>query len=386
MRNIIFKDFKNFGNRVEITTEIQKDGHKKESVLFFEFFKELDVPMEIIVLVLIRMFKFWDKIEVRQTVPINVAEIGKNFISSRTLLSFDKVDEKLKNIRYCKGDNLILCFTGGFDSLALSLTLPVNERKLVSVDFDGLWSKRERQWFNKFNTMVVKTNILKEVGYSEITFQACPSLLYANELNSSYFTLGNIIEMDDAKNIGKRYKRNFVFPGLRELYFTYGLSEVSTLKIIAKTHPELIIGSFESLADNWTEKYLRKYLLVKSLEITDGIKIDLPVDDKNLNFGMVRFGDRYPSSFLYIYFHKFCGADFASLYCKDAPEHILDFIKNHKLQFFNRVACNIFETMPRYFRNHFLWSLSNLDILPFNENDTKELTTMTRLIVQEKRS
>ena len=382
MRTISFNEIKQEGNKTYILAKINRDGKLgKDCVLSIEFFKELDVEVEVIVICLIRMFKFWDEINVNINISSSIAKIAEKIISkTKCKLKFMKVIESDKRIQFCRGSNIILCFTGGFDSLALSLLLPINKTKLVSVDFEGLWSKREREWFNKFNTRVVKTNILKEVGYSEITFQACPSVLYANELNASYLTLGNILEMDNAQNIGKRFANSYIVPGLRELYFTYGLTEVATLKIIAKSHPELILGAFESLADNWTEKYLRKYLLVKSLEITDGISIDLPFNLNKNKFKSIKFGERYPSSLLYCYFYKFCGEDFASLYCQDVPENIKDFIKSHKLTFFNRVATNIFESMPIDFRSPFVARLSDLEIVPYLEDDWKELLSLTKLI------
>lgn len=88
----------------------------------------------------------------------------------------------------------VLNFSGGVDSLAAHRLLG-NKVKKISIDFGGRFS-REANWFQKWDTFTVKTN-LRDKPFSEHVdwrFMAAAALLHSDYLNISGIYWGTVLE------------------------------------------------------------------------------------------------------------------------------------------------------------------------------------------------
>ena len=128
----------------------------------------------------------------------------------------------------------MLSFSGGFDSLAALALLPPDETTLVSIDFGG-WFDRERLFFEKFHTNIVKTNF-RQLGYADAhyTFMGVSALLFQNTLKSQYHIFGTILEasvnhfLKEPNSLTTLVTPPISITGLKDIWLTNGLTEVGT--------------------------------------------------------------------------------------------------------------------------------------------------------------
>ena len=172
-------------------------------------------------------------------------------------------------------NKVILNFSGGFDSLASLYLLPENHQ-LVSLDFGGRFA-RERQFFKKFDPLVIETNVTETpLRKNSWSFLGLGSILAADSLNAAYCSFGAILESTRLQR-NTPYERNSTFPpfaaaGLRNAPVAQGLSEVGTVRVLEHFAPELIAESFSSLAGPREEKQVRKWALVEAFRTFEGLE------------------------------------------------------------------------------------------------------------------
>lgn len=161
------------------------------------------------------------------------------------------------------GTGTVLNFSGGFDSLA-ALALYGRDLPLVSMDF-GAKFKREREFFELFDTAIVATNARQfEKSW---TFMGIGAILLADYFQAGYISFGSILEASPWGMVSHTGPRNgnpiFSVASLEETNPLVGLTEFGTTMLAARAFPEVIDQSLISLADRHTEKYLRKHLLLQ---------------------------------------------------------------------------------------------------------------------------
>ena len=182
---------------------------------------------------------------------------------------------------YAPGRETLLNFSGGFDSLAAAALLKGHSR-LVSIDF-GARFEREKRFFERFDSAVVATNVR---GLEKSwTFMGAPSILLADYFSAGYISFGSILEASPWNFVARRGVRRshpvFEAIGLIETNPLVGLTEFSSARLALSSQPDLVVDSLVSLADQHTEKYLRKSLLLSAAADKEGIH-ELPVSYTHL--------------------------------------------------------------------------------------------------------
>src|SRR5699024_6191564 len=178
--------------------------------------------------------------------------------------------------------NEVLNFSGGFDSLAALAFLPENS-SLVSMDF-GSYFSREMQIIKKFNSHIVKTNILEtDFRKNSWLYMVIDSILYKDYLNTDYNVFGSV--MLSAVLSDSRFIKNATTPliiegaGMQSIPYTLGLTEIGALRVAAHYFPEHLDESLISLASEGSEKRYRKqlYLEIENERYNSNIEITKPV-------------------------------------------------------------------------------------------------------------
>ena len=244
---------------------------------------------------------------------------------------------------YEKKHSIIINFSGGLDSLALINILNKTKTHIISIDFGGSFA-REYNFFRTFNPIIVKTNIRESKFFKKLEskswqFMGLGTVLYAEKLQSAYYTFGTILEADRNFNCNVTPSSlPFSALGLGYISATNGLTEVATTKIACNYHPDLIKDSLQSLSNVGTVKRFRKDLLASIF--TNNIHIN-----KVSNF---QFGKDYVFDFLLFYFIKIFGFYFISNMIKGIPEDIQTISSTFKLNFYERMNPKTLITFNNY--------------------------------------
>lgn len=309
--------------------------------------------------------KQYDEIYIDLDINLNILE---------TIREFNNCNVNCKNIINTfnvpkKKNKVIINFSGGLDSLSLINLFKHSNTSIISLDFGGKFT-RESIFFKDFNPIILKTNLRESEFFKKLEskswqFMGIGTILYAEKLESKYYSFGTILEAD--RNFNCHVSPDvlpFSALGLKYVSAINGLTEVSTTKIACYYHRNLIHNSLQSLADPGTVKRLRKDLLA-SIFIND-----ITINKIN-NF---KFGRDYTFDFLLFYFIKFFGYEFMKGIINEIPEQIHAISSTFKLTFYERVNPKAFITFDNYtFYNNYLRKLFEAGITLYDENDYYEL-------------
>lgn len=287
--------------------------------------------------------------------------------------------------RVSAGVGSTLSFSGGFDSLA-ALSLMPDETRLVSLDFGGRFS-RERDYFETFDTHIVKTNLV-ETGLHKASwsFMGIAAILTAATTHSRYITFGGIIEAG-AKNLGAdpAAALNKAFPpfastGLRYAPYVLGLTEVGTVQALLLSHPERLAPSLQSLGAPGGEKSYRKFALMSL--VSDRLSLDVPgvqemAAPAEPHFA---FGKKFAIDFLALYALKAGGDEFSARLVRDMPDSVKVAASRLSLRFYERANTSLYENFPPDLVTG-LWSrLSAVGILPYTERDWSDVAAVREIL------
>lgn len=274
------------------------------------------------------------------------------------------------------GNDFIINFSGGFDSLALSNILPAESTKLVSIDFGGNFH-REANFFTKFNTYIVKTNFRQTNFFKKLEpivwqFMGIGTALFFEKLNAKYFAFGTIEEADFNLNCNvSRYVQPFSLMGLEHVTITEGLTEIGTAKIVNNQSYNVALDSLNSLSNPGSVKRLRKDLLLRCY------REDVPIHAVS-NF---TFGKDFVFDFLLFYMLKKIGIEYISNYEKNIPEEVINISNSFKLDFYERINPKTFITIPNSeIYNHVIKKLSLCDIDIYSLNDYYEINQISKIL------
>jgi hypothetical protein len=252
----------------------------------------------------------------------------------------------------------------------------------VAIDFGGSF-EREANFFKDFEPQpyILETNFRQlKLDRNSWTFMGSAALLFSDYLNASDNVFGTIYEATTyhfASDPGAAHNYDeapFNFVGLKSGRYTNGLTEIATALIVMQEYPQLVESSLNSLASEGSAKKYRKALIAKVLTERFGIEPGFKAIN-NPTCKTMEFGHYLADDFLTFYLLKHAGIEEASKLCAQIPENVIEIAKTCKLNFYERINTIFIE---EYFpagdtRGRYLAKLADYGILPYNENDYKEL-------------
>lgn len=324
----------------------------------------------------------FDKISFELSVHEDIFKEIKAFLQSE-LVCQQVLPEKYK---FPGGNNIILNFSGGMDSLAALSLIDPRKLRLVSLDFGGPF-ERERVFFSEFSPYTVKTNFRQFPFFRKLVsknwqFMGVGTLLFSESLKAPYFIFGTILEADPNFNVNVGTQTlPFSSLGLLHLNIIRGITEIATTKIACYFQEQKQINkSLRSLSNPGSVKRFRKDLLVSLFYP------DTEVNEAK-NF---EFGKDYTFDFLLIYVIKKKGYDFVRPYVKNVPQEILNLVNELELTFYERIHPNSLVGLPNaQFLTLFVQNLYSVGINFYTKNDFEELAkvreVLSRLYKQDNR-
>ena len=281
---------------------------------------------------------------------------------------------------------MILNFSGGFDSLAAKALLP-DDTNLVAVKFGG-WFERESDFFKAFSPYTVTTNFRQlKFDRESWTFVGSGALLYAKALHAKYNVFGTILEASAQQfNLSPKTTENvdvqpFATLGLKDVKLIQGLTEVGTAMVITHYYPDLVNASLKSLAAKGSEKLYRKQVLTDIVckryhrEIAP-IEFQVPNAEKVA----IPFGQNFALDFLALYELKYAGKSVVQKTVKDIPEEADDLVHRLTLRFYERLNPVFLPTIPEGIRQGVLDKMRAADIVPYDEEDWAEFQEVKKLL------
>lgn len=280
----------------------------------------------------------------------------------------------------------VLSFSGGFDSMA-ALALMPDDTNLVSMDFGGRFS-RERKFFERFDTLVVSTNLLEtDLRRNSWSFMGSGAILTSAHTCGKYHTFGSIIEAGaDNLNLSPVAARNETFPpfgaaGYVNAPYVAGLTEIGTLLVMAHYEHDKIKDSLISLASPGEEKLYRKKVLADivssrldtELEVPEVLRPDRP------HFG---FGENFALDFLAFYVAKHAGENTANELVSDIPVEVIRLADQLDLTFFERANPSLYLNFPTPLLAGLTGRLADAGIRFYVEKDWNDLAQIRAFLAQ----
>lgn len=274
----------------------------------------------------------------------------------------------------------VLSFSGGYDSLA-ALALMPKDTHLVSIDFGG-WFDREKQFFKKFKTVTISTNIRQTpLIKNSWAFMAVGAILTSQYLNTKYHTFGTTLSTE-ILNVPKKQSTLPMLEALniQEVSYVRGLPDVGTARIVLQAfEPNLVLDSLESLAGKRDPKRFRKAYITHMVAKELGINLDIPKESLEpltpIQFGEVMYEDL---SMIYLA-NKYPELRKESAFV-NIPQNLLEQLNGLKLDFFNKVHPDPYNDFPLELRYRFYERLASYNMLPYNSNDWLELEKLVSIL------
>lgn len=269
----------------------------------------------------------------------------------------------------------ILSFSGGFDSLA-ALRILNNDAHLVSLDFGG-WFEREAEFFKKFDTLVVETNVRRtpsqenSFARNHWSFMTAAAILSAEYFGASHHAFGSILGVEFALPPVKRYIHPLEMVSLKNLPVIDGITELGSAKILAQTDPELVAGSLRSLAGDSDRKRFLKTLLAHQAAELVGNEVPLPPLPQSWD-AKIRFTDSYTTALTALYLLARGSGDLIEPLYAEIPESARDIVKDKSLDFLLKANWDFYTYLPKEFAPRISHRLAELDFKPYSEQDWNE--------------
>lgn len=278
----------------------------------------------------------------------------------------------------------LLCFSGGFDSLAARALMP-DDTRLVSMDFGGRFS-RERLFFDFFDTLTVSTNVVSTpFRANSWSFMGIGAILAANLYGAEYLTFGGILEAGaDNMRVNPRAPSARTFPPFRASGYTnapyvLGLTEVGTLRVLLQTSPQLVAPSLSSLASPGEEKLYRKAALTRLVADTMNLTVD---------FGEIapppqphfRFGQNFALDLLALYVVSLYGNESGLHLVRDMPSPVVEVAKGLDMAFMERANPTLYEHFPQPLLEDLYRRFGAYDIRFYTERDWEAFRVVRGLL------
>ncbi len=283
-------------------------------------------------------------------------------------------------------ENIILNFSGGFDSLAAKLIMPSSKTKLVSMDFGGNFS-REQRFFSQFDTCTVETNLLAfPIRKNSWSFMGIGSILFSEYLQADFYTFGGILEASRLNfDLNKTPRKNNSFPpflavGMENAPYTLGLTEIATAIIMLKEAPKLTLLSLQSVANDGEEKKYRKQLILYAVAQKLKMENFITSDAFVLPINKVNFGQNFALDFLSFYLIKYLDISWLFNIYHQIPEEVISLSHKLSLCFYEKFNSNFLSCLPQSLQKDLMMTLIGLEIPPYSEIDWIEFREVIDLL------
>lgn len=394
MKEIAFYNFSIEEGLVKFDYTIKTEADELKSDVYYKInkaFKPSVTAVAYAVSTLIGVKKF-SKVSIDLEVTKEVADKIDKFL--KTPIEWKGlVDEDPTDVMEGEANNIILNFSGGLDSMAAYYLLPKDRTKLISMSFGG-WFAREEEFFKKFDTTIVSTNLrqnkvgaVNRLNENSWTFMGGGCLLCKNYSKAKYNVFGSILEgtvyhLIPTNTVGDNNNTPpFGGYGLYDLRVVNGITEVATTIISSYYGAALMHDAIESLAAPKTEKKYRKQLLLDIICEKFGRKIDIKFTEPPVK--KIKFGTYLTTDFLCLYILKNRGLEAASQTVSDIPQSAVELVKNLDLTFFERMNCDFIDGKnypDNELRGYVIGRAIEAGVLPYTEKDYKEYRIVTNLL------
>ena len=338
-----------------------------DEILYFHFSEDIIVDHNQIAIVLSTLCgSVYDFVYMDLIVNKDIYNKIQKFINCK--FHVKEISNEL--IEFCPGNNILVCFSGGFDSLAAYCILNecLDNFYNVSLDFGGLFS-REENFFKRFSTHVVKTNFVDlKLNRNSMSFMYIPIIFYAKHLNGGYGLLADTLE--SGNNLFNRNDEVILsFLGIKNFPLILGLTEVGTALIIINNASDLVDLSLCSLANPGEEKRYRKQLFV---EILSNIYCKSLFFKKVSDTNNIKWGNQIHADFLCLYLIKKGGVDKALKIIRGIPNEAIDLANRLSLDFYEKVNVDFLDNLSDNYKFKILDKLLEFGIYPYNSVDYNE--------------
>lgn len=269
-------------------------------------------------------------------------------------------------------DDVYLCFSGGFDSIAAKAILS-DSTHLISNEFGGAF-EREALFFKQFHTQILQWDLRRvrpegKMKFNESIdwrFMLAPGLLLKKENKPIALATGTILEASPFWYSGKvkpefQSYSNFGFgPDVSIINPVSCISEYATTLIAARVlTPEFLSKSLDSLAPLKSLKRFRKEVLIA---VAEGTAVPTPHADMPKHV----FGRGFSDDAIALYLVWKLGRDWVTLnYCSNIPAHseYLD------MSFFEKIHANNLNYFNPQDKQNILNNLKKFELSTYDEED-----------------
>lgn len=279
--------------------------------------------------------------------------------------------------------NHIVSFSGGFDSIAVSEILG-KSANLVSLDFGG-WFERETDYFKKYDTLVISTNIRRQPSQKDAlarnhwSFMATGAILTAEYFEAEYHSFGTILGATFAQPAKSQTLIPLQAVGLKEIPVTSGITEIGTTRIMLQTEFNEVVDSLKSLAGVRDRKNYYKKALVTL--VANDLGIESPIPPLDLNWqSKVKFNNSYTTALSALYFIARGKAELISPLFEEIPETAYELASELKMHFMNRANYDYYQTVPTEIRKNLVTNLDHLGFSPYTEHDWEEIQKVRQFL------
>lgn len=345
----------------------------KDDEIYFKFDEKINVNDNLIAIALSTFCgQKYDEIYF----DLNIHENTISNLSSFTLANITTKGIDNNKFLVENKNNIVLNFSGGFDSLAEKFLLG-DSAKLVSISFFS----SETNFFKKFSPYILETNF-RRLGYNNNgwTFMGVASVLFSNFLSIKYQTFGTVFESyhlqatQEFSSRDKFFSPPLSYAGIQDIKLIQGITEIGTALIMCNAYPYLVNDSLVSLSVPGTEKRYRKQLIIQVLKKKfnlENIYIELtepPIEEKR-----AVWGNNYVVDFISLYILKYIGIEETSNILRNIPDDAIDFVNNNSLDFYEKFNPNYLNNIPKEIKSEVIKNLAIAKIYPYNQKDFEDL-------------
>ncbi|WP_409487764.1 hypothetical protein ACK1U3_15885 [Pseudomonas promysalinigenes] len=278
-----------------------------------------------------------------------------------------------------------LSFSGGVDSLAARFLIG-HDAEILSIDYGPRFA-REREFFEKWQTLVIETNF-REKPFSENIdwrFMSSGALLMSDYLGIETVIFGTILEASPVWfntvyrptfEESKHYQ-SFALAKIAAAQSVASLSEYGTTKVAHCYGREILEYSIKSAADNKTSKKLRKLLLGK---IITGEEITEEWAEQNSPAAIPSSGTSFAEDILGLYFAWKLGDKFTNKHILRMDYEYQQFSKTADMSFFEKYNQFNLSATPTDLKQKFVRIFAELEIKPYEERDIDSLQKVRKFL------
>lgn len=381
MKKITFSEIEISSTGFSTTIIEESDSTHNKWSIYFTLNKDITVYNDLVALSLSTLCGRNNYSDIHMDLEISSYMFNKIRDFTLSNLSARSLTDNIADYLQAQRNGVTLNFSGGFDSLSALCLMP-KETNLVSMAFGGRFG-REKGFFEKFDPIVVSTNIIETpLRSNSWSFMGIGSILTSSHYNTKFNTFGGILEASP-NNFDKSpaAAKNVTFPpfsaaGMINAPYTLGLSEVATMHVIAQAMPDMVSESLDSLAEPGTEKRYRKQVLAEIMTARHGVQLNinkLPAPTKQ-HFS---FGQNFAADFLSLYIIKHAGYDVASNTIMNIPHEFIALSEKLSLDFYERINTNFYLNLPKELKSHFYQKCMIYGLEPYTRNDWDEFLVVT---------